>query len=332
MNVFELSSVRMSYARRRILDVEHLVLEEGVTYSLQGPNGAGKSTLLGILALLTPPHEGRVRFLERDVNWTAAALRPLRRLVGLVEQHPVMFSRSVRDNVGYGLRLRGVRGARLQRDVGHALDIVGLGHLSEAYGPQLSGGETQRVAIARALALKPRVLLLDEPTASVDGQNRRAIEQVIADIRDAGTMTVILCTHNRAQAWALCPNVVYLEGGRVVSRALMNVFSCRFESEGGQTYCCVTDSLCLPVATECRGRGRVAIDPESVRLSAVDNPGVNRGPVVRLEMEGTNVLLTVDLGRPLCAQMTSAEFDALGVNLGSVVDVSVPPEGLDCAG
>ena len=116
--------------------------------------------------------------------WKEPTLRTLRHNVGLVEQHPVMFSRSVRENVGYGLVIRGVDTARRERLVDEALDLVGLAHLADSYAPRLSGGETQRVAIARALASRPKVLLLDEPTASVDTRNRVIIEQIVADLRD----------------------------------------------------------------------------------------------------------------------------------------------------
>jgi tungstate transport system ATP-binding protein len=186
MSLFELSGVRIAFDGRVVLDLPRLTIEKNTAYSLQGPNGAGKSTLLGVLSFLSAPHEGEVRFEGEAVRWTEPVLRVLRRNVGLVEQHPVMFSRSVRENVGYGLAIRGVDKALRNKLVDEALDLVGLSHLAEAYAPRLSGGETQRVAIARALASRPKVLLLDEPTASVDTQNRVIIEQIVADLRDRG--------------------------------------------------------------------------------------------------------------------------------------------------
>ncbi len=332
MSLYELSAVSMTHGGRRILDVDRLRLEMGQAYSLQGPNGAGKSTLLGVLAFLTAPHTGTVLFNGQSVAWTEADLRPLRRQVGLVEQHPVMFSRGVRDNVGFGLKLRGLSGAELARRVDEALDLVGLLHLADAYAPRLSGGETQRVAIARALACRPRVLLLDEPTASVDTQNRTVIEQVVADMRDSGEMTIVLCTHNRFQALALCPNVIYLEGGRLVSRAVVNAFAGQFVHEDGQSWFRIADGFCLPVETPLRGRGRVVIDPEVIQLAPAPGPGLNRGTIFRADLEGGQVLLSVDLGRPLRVQMPYAEFRGQGLGVGDLVEARVPASAVECSG
>ncbi len=331
MNLYELSAVSMTHDGRRILDVDQLRLEMGQAYSLQGPNGAGKSTLLGVLAFLTPPHAGTVRFVGKSVTWAESDLRPLRRQVGLVEQHPIMFSRSVRDNVGFGLKLRGLSGQELSRRINDALDLVGLTHLADAHAPRLSGGETQRVAIARALACGPRVLLLDEPTASVDTQNRAVIEQVVADMRDSRNMTIVLCTHNRSQAWALCPNVIYMEGGRLVSRALVNAFAGQFFEEGGQVWCRIADGFCVSVETDLRGRGRVVMSPEQIGLEPVNGPGLNRGPIFRIELEGEQVLVSVDLGRPLRVQLPFAEFQGQGLGVGALVEVRIPPARIECS-
>ncbi|NCD24759.1 MAG: ATP-binding cassette domain-containing protein [Deltaproteobacteria bacterium] len=331
MSLYELSGVSMTHDGRRILDVDHLGLEMGQAYSLQGPNGAGKSTLLGVLAFLTPPHAGEVRFAGKVVVWSESELRPLRRQVGLVEQHPIMFSRSVRDNVGFGLKLRGLTGLELSRRVEDALDLVGLTHLADAHAPRLSGGETQRVAIARALACGPRVLLLDEPTASVDTQNRAVIEQVVADMRDSRGMTIVLCTHNRSQAWALCPNVIYMEAGRVVSRALVNAFAGQFFEEDGQAWCRIATGFCMPVDTTLRGRGRVVVDPEQITLKPVDGPGLNRGPIFRIELEGEQVLVSVDLGRPLRVQVPFSKFRAQDLDVGALVEARFAASGIECS-
>lgn len=328
MSLYELTDVSMTHDGRRILDVDRLRLEMGQTYSLQGPNGAGKSTLLGVLAFLTPPHAGIVRFAGQGVTWSESELRPLRRQVGLVEQHPIMFSRSVRENVGFGLKLRGVSGQELSRRVDEALDLVGLSHLAKAHAPRLSGGETQRVAIARALACAPQVLLLDEPTASVDTQNRTVIEQIVADMRDGRDMTIVLCTHNRSQAWALCPNVIYMEEGRVVSRALGNVFAGKFFEDGGQVWCRVADAFCVPVDTPLRGRGRVVMAPECIGLTRVSGPGPNRGLIFRIELEGPQVEVSVDLGRPLRVQMSFADFQEQNLTVGAWVEARIAAAGI----
>ncbi len=330
MSLFELRGVRIVYDGRVVLDLPQLAIEQSVAYSLQGPNGAGKSTLLGIISFLSAPHQGEVRFEGKPVVWREPLLRSLRRNVGLVEQHPVMFSRSVRENVGYGLAIRGVDKVRRNQLVDEALDLVGLSHLAESYAPRLSGGETQRVAIARALASRPKVLLLDEPTASVDTQNRVIIEQIVADLRDRGETTIVLCTHNRSQAAALCSEVIYLEDGRIASRLLRNAYAGQFVVEDGQTWCRIATRFRVPASQRDTGRGRVFIEPDAVRLSVAREPGVNRGTLTRIRLERDVVSLSVDLGRPLHVQMALQEFWAAGFKIGALVQADIPAEAVQC--
>ncbi len=330
MSLFELSDVRVVYDGRVVLDLPRFTIEENSAYSLQGPNGAGKSTLLGILSFLNAPHHGEVRFEGKPVLWKEAFLRSVRRNVGLVEQHPVMFSRSVRENVGYGLAVRGVDKARRNQLVDEALDLVGLSHLAEAYAPRLSGGETQRVAIARALANRPKVLLLDEPTASVDTQNRVIIEQIVADLRDRGETTIVLCTHNRSQAAALCPRVIYLEDGRLAERLLRNTYAGQFVFEDQRMWCRIAARFRVPVRQCGPGRGRVVVDPDAVRLSAAREPGLNRGTLTRVRLEGEWVSLSVDLGRPLYVQMRLEDFRGAGLEIGGLVQAEIPDEAVQC--
>lgn len=330
MSLFELSDVRVVYDGRTVLDLPRLAIEENTAYSLQGPNGAGKSTLLGILSFLSAPHHGEVRFEGKPVVWREAMLRPLRRTIGLVEQHPVMFSRSVRENVGYGLAIRGVDKTRRNQLVDEALDLVGLSHLAEVYAPRLSGGETQRVAIARALASRPKVLLLDEPTASVDTQNRVIIEQIVADLRDRGETTIVLCTHNRSQAAALCPKVIYLEDGRLAERLLRNAYAGQFVLEEGRMWCRIAASFRVPIRQCGPGRGRVVIDPGAVRLGVASKPGLNRGILTRIRLEGEMVSLSVNLGRPLHVQMPLKEFLGAGFEVGALVQAEISQGAVEC--
>ena len=330
MSLFELRGVRMVYDGRVVLDLPRLGIEPGLAYSLQGPNGAGKSTLLGILSFLTAPHEGQVFFQGEPVVWNESFLRPLRRQVALVEQHPVMFSRSVRENVGYGLAVRGVGKAERDRVVDEALELVGLSHLAEVYAPRLSGGETQRVAIARALANGPKVLLLDEPTASVDTQNRVVIEQVVAELRDRGDTTIVLCTYNRSQAWALCPHVIFLEDGKLAHRSRANSYAGIMSVTDGQGWCRIAEDFRVPVQGCEPGRVRISIDPEGVRLVPTHEPGLNSGPLAKIRLEGNAVALSVNLGRPLDVQMSLADFRAAGLSVGDLVRAEIRPEAVDC--
>ncbi|WP_429884821.1 energy-coupling factor ABC transporter ATP-binding protein [Geoalkalibacter halelectricus] len=217
--LYGLRHIRLRYGERTVLEIEDLTLENGRLFTLTGANGAGKSTLLQILAFLLPPSCGEILFQGAPVDWGWTALHRLRQKVTLVHQVPYLFKTTVFANLAFGLRIRGVRGARLHREVSRALDLVGLGGFEDRRATELSGGETQRVAMARALALKPAVLLLDEPLANVDAQTAAVLEALIQSLPQQGT-TVILSTHNPQHSRRLGSTALHLEAGKLQGASL----------------------------------------------------------------------------------------------------------------
>jgi tungstate transport system ATP-binding protein len=210
--IFRLEDVRQEYAGRTVLDIESLEVREGEILALVGPSGAGKSTLLRLLNFLESPAAGRIVYRHRPASGSATPLE-VRRQVTSVFQRPILQRASVWANVAYGLRLRGLPA---DGQVGAILRTVGLAELARAPARQLSGGEMQRVALARALVIRPRVLLLDEPTANLDPYNVGLIEQIIsAENAERGT-TVVLVTHNVFQAHRLADRTGLLLAGRLV--------------------------------------------------------------------------------------------------------------------
>ncbi len=181
----------------------NLSLHRGDRLVLVGANGAGKTTLLRAL-------HGLIAVNGRREH--APAGRPLR--IAMMFQRPFLLRLSARRNVEIALWLRGVpRGERRARAL-HALERVGLGTLADRSARALSGGQQQRLALARAWALEPDVLLLDEPTASLDPSAKREVEALIEALAADG-VTLVMSTHNLGQAKRLASRVVYLEGGRV---------------------------------------------------------------------------------------------------------------------
>ena len=217
--IFRLDQVTLRYGERRVLDIPQLEIWPGEVLAIVGPSGAGKSSLLRLLNFLEAPSAGAIVFDGQPIG--AAAPLHLRRQVTTVFQRPVPFSASVLDNVAYGLRLRGERGAREQAAA--ALERLGLAHLAGKRAHTLSGGEVQRVALARALVIAPRVLLLDEPTANLDPHNIRVIEQTVAELHRDGT-TIVLVTHNIFQARRLADRVALLLDGRIIEIADTQAF------------------------------------------------------------------------------------------------------------
>ncbi len=212
--LYRLIGIRKSHGERTVLAIDDLALFPGKLYTLTGPNGSGKTTLLTLLALLAPPTAGELRYEGEPVQWTNAALLPLRRQMTLLHQSPYLFDGSVLANVAFGLKLRGIRGDGKQRRVEQALELVGLPGFGLRRTRELSGGEAQRVAMARALALEPKVLLLDEPLANVDRGTSELLEGVIAALPERGT-TVIMTTHDPQHLGRLGGEQIHLIAGEL---------------------------------------------------------------------------------------------------------------------
>jgi tungstate transport system ATP-binding protein len=222
---YALEGLAREYGGRRVLDLARLDICDGEVLGLVGPSGSGKSTLLRLLNFLESPSSGMIRFQGQELTPDQEAPLALRRRVTTVPQRPVLLSRSVWDNVRYGLQLRGERDGGAQ--VAEALDVVGLSALARQPARTLSGGEAQRVALARALVLRPDVLLLDEPTANLDPYNVGVIETTVRALNQQRGTTVVLVTHNVFQARRLAHRVGLLLDGRLVEVADVETF---FES------------------------------------------------------------------------------------------------------
>jgi tungstate transport system ATP-binding protein len=190
--------LRKSHGSRLLFDLHGFTLDEGTAYVLTGVNGAGKSTLMRILAGLERA--------DRDVRATVTLHgrvmplnpypRELREHVVYVHQDPVMFSTSVAHNVGYGLHARGMPKRDIDELVAAAMEWAGIAQLQGTDPARLSGGEKQRVALARARVLSPDLLLLDEPTANLDGAAREQVIALIPTLVEEGR-TVVMACHDR---------------------------------------------------------------------------------------------------------------------------------------
>jgi tungstate transport system ATP-binding protein len=207
------SHIGKSYSGRTILNECISVFENTGTSVLMGPNGCGKSTFLRICALLEKPDRGEIVYsdshepLRHDIG--------LKRRITLVLPRTGVFNTTVGKNVAYGLRVRGVPHAGIERRVNEALDFVGLGQKKEQHARTLSSGETQRLGIARALAIEPEVLFLDEPTASIDEKNTEIIENMVLLLREQGRTLVIMTTHDREQAERIGDRLLIMREGKI---------------------------------------------------------------------------------------------------------------------
>jgi len=216
---FHLRSIEKSYGGKIAVQVEELIIWPARLYTLIGPNGSGKSTLLNILAFLTRPEQGEMLFADRRITWNKTELGLLRKNITLLHQSPYLFSGTVFSNVAFGLKVRGKSGERLRHSVAEALALVGLAGFEARNVRQLSGGEVRRVALARSLAIKPGILLLDEPLANMDEESTVLVERLIASLPAHGT-TVVMSTHDAQQADRMESDVVQLLDGRLEQAAI----------------------------------------------------------------------------------------------------------------
>lgn len=218
----QLSEVVFAAGGRRIIDSISLTLEAGARTVIVGPNGAGKSVLLRLCHGLLPPTSGTIR-------WNAPELPGAPRRQAMVFQRPMLLRRSAQANVDYALRVAGVPRQRRDERARDALRSVGLDALARRSARVLSGGEQQRLALARVWALRPELLFLDEPTASLDPSATQEIERVIVALHAAGTK-IVMVTHNLGQARRLGDEILFLHQGRALERAPANRFFLRPES------------------------------------------------------------------------------------------------------
>ncbi len=211
--IYEIRSLEHSYGGKTVLSIENLTVQPASIVGLIGPNGSGKSTLLRMLGLIERPSEGKIFFNGREVEPFSDEARFR---ITLLPQEPFLMKRSVFKNVSYGLKLRG-NGSDIAHQTREALALVGLPFEDFARRPwyALSGGEAQRVALAARLALKPKVLLLDEPTANVDAASAQLIKEAsLRARRELGT-TLIVASHDWQWLHEICDAVLHLFKGRI---------------------------------------------------------------------------------------------------------------------
>ena len=214
---FEARDIHKSLGGTEILKGVSLSVGKGEFIALLGPSGSGKTTLLNIIAGLAHADRGQLLLDGQEISRLPAG----KRRFGMVFQSYALFRHmTVAQNVGFGLKVMdgGRRPARAEiaARIADLLEMVELSHLADRYPAQLSGGQRQRVAMARALAIRPRLLLMDEPFSALDAQVRQSLRGSVRDLQRKAGVGAIMVTHDRAEAWALADRIAVMDHGRIV--------------------------------------------------------------------------------------------------------------------
>jgi sulfate transport system ATP-binding protein len=310
----EVDSISKQFGDFRALDDITLEVPNGSLTALLGPSGSGKSTLLRIIAGLETPDQGTVLIDGTDVTHA----RPQDRAIGFVFQHYAPFAHmTVRDNVGFGLKIRKRPKTEVRERVDELLSLVGLTKWSEQRPDQLSGGQRQRMALARALAVEPRVLLLDEPFGALDATVRAELREWLRRLHDDRGVTTVLVTHDQEEAMEVADRIAVMNTGNIEQVGSPREVYDRPASD-------FVMSFVGPVSTV----GGRLVRPHDVTVSLTPADGAIEAMVARVVHLGFEVRVELELpgGEMARAQLTRGQTEALELARGDIVYVRPPAD------
>lgn len=212
--ILQVENLKIRRGGVQVLDLPSFSVAAEEKVAVVGPNGAGKSSLLLALACLLKRQSGTITFCGEDVSNSGETA--YRRRIAMVFQEPLLFDTTVIDNVAEGLRIRGKSRGEARDIARESLDVFKVGHLSDRSAHKLSGGEAQRVSLARAFAVRPELLLMDEPFSSLDLPTRILLAEDLGRILHESRTAAIIATHDRIEAFHIVDRLVVMDGGRVV--------------------------------------------------------------------------------------------------------------------
>ncbi len=211
MSFLELSNIQKSFGDVQVVKDFTMGIDKGEFVSFLGPSGCGKTTTLRMIAGFETPSEGQIAINSAVQN----NLKPNQRNIGMVFQSYALFpNMTAGENVAFGLRVQGKSKSEMGERVKEMLGLIKLEHLVDRYPYQLSGGQQQRIALARALAIKPNVLLLDEPLSALDAKIRVSLREEIRAIQQKLGITTVFVTHDQEEALSMSDRIVVMNGGR----------------------------------------------------------------------------------------------------------------------
>ena len=346
MKAIRIQGLTKDYDAQLVLRGIDLELAQGELLALLGPSGCGKSTTLQLLAGFDQPTSGEIWIGDRRVSGAGTMIAPEQRNISLVFQNYAVWPhKTVFENVAYGLQVRKVPRAELDKRVLRALDTVRLGQLAQRYPSELSGGQQQRVALARALVVEPDILLLDEPLSNLDAHLREEMRYEIRQVHDLLGLTTVYVTHDQGEALVTADKIAVMQGGQVqqfdtpinVFTRPANTFVASFIGTNNELRGTVAESGALRIGSQVlHGADRsggapgeaacLCIRPSAVRVgaSAAGTGNRLRGTVARVAYLGEYRDVLIDLPQGLSIRAFVDPDTTL--EKGRQIDVSLPVE------
>ncbi|MFC1967669.1 ABC transporter ATP-binding protein [Chloroflexota bacterium] len=297
----------------------NISIDRGEVFALIGPTGAGKTTLLRLIDLIDLPSSGKISLDGQD----AAAASPnarlaMRRRMAFVLQKPAVFNASVYDNIAFGLKCRGMARNESRRQVNSVLDMVGLADYQYRNARTLSGGEAQRVAIGRALAIKPEILLLDEPTANLDPRSAAAVEDLLVNIIKQSVTTVIMSTHDMSQGQRLADRIAVLIDGTIQQKGTYGEVFTRPGSRDVAEFVGVENIIDGVITANAESAVTIAVNNEVIEAVA----DIAEGQTISVCIRPEDVTLSLDKSASSARNCFSGEVER-AVAIGPLARVEI---------
>ncbi|WP_108061457.1 energy-coupling factor ABC transporter ATP-binding protein [Poseidonibacter lekithochrous] len=335
-SLYELNNIEQHYDGRKVLNIENLRLDENQIIGFFGPNGSGKSTLFSLLSFVDKPSFGEISF-----NGMCNKKMDLetRQSVVMVPQNPYLLKRTVYENVSYGLKLR-KQTDNLDAKVLEALALVGLdSSFSQRKWSQLSGGEAQRVALAARLILKPKVLILDEPTSGVDTNSAQLIKEAILCAKQKYNTTIFISSHDHNWLNHICDRRVALFQGNLVESGSVNLLFAPWEknNEGNLVKVFMDGQrLVIPNSEEKKRDSVVMINSDNITICREncehmknENTLIGEVQSIRQQPSGNHLLIEFSVGGvSFSSRLTREEMQKQTLLPGDKIHVNIDTCGV----
>jgi len=347
MSILQTINLEQRIGDAVLLNKVNLSVEKGEIFTVIGPTGAGKTTLLRLINLLERPTAGDIIFDNEKITDPSCDTVRVRRRMAMVFQKPAVFNNTVYENVAYPLKVRGTHAKTEKSDVYQLLETIRLSGYARRKARTLSGGEAQRVALARAVVVKPDLLLLDEPTANLDPENVKMIEELVMKFNRENGLTVVMSTHDMQQAQRMAGTIGVLMNGQLVQVGrpgdifyspgnariagfvgMRNLFGGYIERNEAGIAVVNVDGRDIQTVSDLPVRSAVEIyvRPEDVVLAVNAPEGSARNvlhcTVRSLSSSGPLCTIMLDCGFPLEALVTNQSVSEMGLRQGQEIYAS----------